>query len=417
MSAINIEHEIPDLSNQSGLVTFSAGSRIFEEEEKGSEAYLIQEGYVEISKFNNNQKTVIALLGPGEIFGEITAMDGKLRTATATAVHEALLLPISRKQLYDVLNNGDPLSQLLLQSLIRRLRGMHDEKNNDEEENELNTFLDKDVLYLEVQKKAVNHVNAITKLSKAVENRQFELNYQPIINLSTGVLNGFEVLVRGPKYMPEFFSPLTFIPLAEESGLIVPLGEWILEYGLKAFQLFENEAKRRAHTEELFISVNVSPRQLEDQNNVEKLIDIISRSSVSPERIKLEITESTLLSDPQSALIALNRLNSIGLSISIDDFGTGYSSLNYLNRFPLSTLKIDRSFVKNIFNDESSSRIVSAIIGLAHQLEMDVVAEGVETKRDQDWLTNHGCEYGQGYYFAKPMSLQDSINIMNKKFS
>ncbi len=420
MSALPDQLGLPEVASSDellkGLITFAPGTLIFEEDEKGAEAYLIHKGYVEISKYVDNRKDVIAVLGPGEIFGEITALDGKTRTATATALHESTLLPISRKQFYSALAGEDPLTQLLLQSVIRRLRGMHDQENSDIDD-ESDNFVNKDILFLETQKKAVDHVNAIAKLSKAVEKREFQLHYQPIINLASGAVNGFEVLVRGPKSLPEFFSPLSFIPIAEETGLIVPLGEWILEFGLEAFKILEQEADRRAHSEDIFISINVSPRQLDEESHVEKLVDIISRSGVAPNHVKLEITESTLLANPNAALEALNRLRAIGVEISIDDFGTGYSSLNYLNRFPLNTLKIDRSFISNLFKDENGGRIVSAILGLANNLEMKVVAEGIETKKDHDWLISQGCDYGQGYYYAKPMPIREVTHTLNKSFS
>lgn len=396
-----------------GLVSFESGAIIFEEMEQGDEAYLIQSGYIEISRYENDYKNVIALLGPGEIVGEIALLDGKKRTATATAVHETTLLPISRKQFLDSLSGEAPLTQLLVQCMVRRLRNMHGENYNEES---IEKFLNKDSVYVETQQRAVEHVGLLTKLDKHVKQQSFQLHFQPIINVGSATLSGYEVLVRGPADEPELFSPLTFIPLAEESGLIVPLGEWITKYSLRAFKLLENEARRRSSSNELFISINVSPKQLEEEKNVDRLCAIITNSTVDPARIKLEITESMLLSNPATALAALNRLRSIGLGISIDDFGTGYSSLSYLNRFPLSTLKIDRSFISNLFREENGSRIVEGIIGLAHKLNMDVVAEGVETRRDHDWLQQHGCKYGQGYFYSRPVSLQESLKNMNKKY-
>ena len=420
MMATIFKHQVlPELPESQNLlqsvVTFDAGTIIFEEYEEGDQAYLIQKGYVEISRYVDNQKKVIALLGPGEIFGEIALLDGKPRTATAKAIHESTVIPISRQRFFDALSSEAPITQLLVQSVVRRLRGMHAEQLVEEEEG-LDEFVNKDIVYLETQKRAVEHVQTLHNLSRAVEQQKFQLHFQPIINIGNGALNGYEVLVRGPADMPDLFSPLSFIPMAEESGLIVPLGEWILKYGLRAFQLLQSEAQRRSLSKAMFISINVSPRQLDEEKNVERLVDIISRSHVPPKYIKLEITESMLLSNPQAALAALNRLRSTGLSISIDDFGTGYSSLNYLNRFPLKTLKIDRSFISNLFKDNNGRRIVEAIISLAHKLEMDIVAEGVETRQDHEWLLENGCEYGQGYLYSKPMSLQDSLKMLNKKF-
>jgi len=415
MSATDLFQDLPDFANDNNtfqeVISFSAGSIIFEEDEKGYEAYLIQEGYVEISKYIDNKKTVIALLGPGELFGEISTLDGQKRSATATALHEISVLPISRSQFNRAISSEAPLTQLLLQSLIRRLRNMHILQQNGEK-NLINDLDRKDKNYMEAQSRAIDHLNSLSLLSDAVNKNQFQLNYQPIVHTGSGIVNGFEVLVRGPKDMPEYFSPFTFISMMEESGMIVPLGEWILEYGLKSFKLLYKQANRFSEEQSLFISINVSPRQLEKPSNVERLVNIVKNSDVPTDLIKLEITESSLLGNPQAALGAINRLRATGLSISIDDFGTGYSSLNYLNRFPLKTLKIDRSFIKNLFTEDSSCKIVEAIINMAHILGMTVVAEGIETKEDHEWIRDKGCEYGQGYYYAKPMSFNDAINSL-----
>ena len=396
------------------LITYGAGTSIFEEDEKGTQAYFIQSGYVELSKYVGNKKKVVALLGPGEIFGEISLIDGKKRTASATASHESILLCFNRQQLMKSLSCEDPLTQLLLQSALHRIRGMHEESNGDDEQE--NIFSEKNMAFIDSKKQATEHISTLVKLSTAVEQSRFQLHYQPIINFKSGCLNGFEVLVRGPKDFPELFSPLSFIPLAEESGLIVPLGEWILHYGLKSFHMFNKEAFRCGLSEDLFISINISPRQLQEEKNVEKILDIIRNSGVERSRIKLEITENILISDPNKALSALNAFKSSGVKIAIDDFGTGYSSLNYLNRYPMDTLKIDRSFISELSKEEDKNRIVKGIISLAHILDMNIVAEGVETVEHHDWLMNHGCEYGQGYYYNKPLDFKDAIKAMPSRF-
>jgi len=145
-------------------------------------------------------------------------------------------------------------------------------------------------------------------------------------------------------------------------------------------------------------------------------LDIIRNSGVERSRIKLEITENILISDPNKALSALNAFKSSGVKIAIDDFGTGYSSLNYLNRYPMDTLKIDRSFISELSKEEDKNRIVKGIISLAHILDMNIVAEGVETVEHHDWLMNHGCEYGQGYYYNKPLDFKDAIKAMPSRF-
>lgn len=398
-----------------GFITYAAGTRIFEQGDMSSEAYLIQQGYVEIAVYIDNQKTVIAVLGPGEIFGEIAAVDGDARSATAVAIHETVVTPISRNQISNAINNGDPLTQLLLQSAITWLRDVYkpievpQAERSKQKLNSTNQFQ-------QTQDRVIDHINVVSKLKSAINKQQFQIYYQPIINLSSGMVAGFEALLRGPTNLPEFFSPTKFIPILESSRLVVPLGRWVLEKTLQSIQHFQKEAAKRGFKQPIFISVNVSPYQLEKKEDVEALARIIEASSVNSNHLKLEITESALLANPEQSTWALGLFRNTGAKIAIDDFGTGYSSLNYLHRFPLDTLKIDRSFINNLTMDENGERIVSAIIHLAHDLQMDIVAEGIEQESQLRWLSKKSCEYGQGFYMAKPAPMDQSIKLLQKAY-
>jgi EAL domain-containing protein (putative c-di-GMP-specific phosphodiesterase class I) len=213
-----------------------------------------------------------------------------------------------------------------------------------------------------------------------------------------------------------YISPGEFIPLAEATGLIIELGRFALEKALEDQKRFLGDfAKAFPDLAAPFMSVNVSGLQLADMDEIDLLAGIINKSGADPATVKLEITETLMMEDPDHAADALNKLKALGVMIAIDDFGTGYSSLSYLHQFPLDTLKIDRAFVINMNKSKSSNRIVRSIANLALSLEMDIVAEGIEEKTQMDDLRGLGCQYGQGYIMAKPMPADDIIELMESR--
>jgi diguanylate cyclase (GGDEF)-like protein/PAS domain S-box-containing protein len=242
-----------------------------------------------------------------------------------------------------------------------------------------------------------------TDLRRAVEREEFSIFYQPILSLETGGLRGFEALVRWRDPQGEFISPVDFIPLAEETGMIVQIGEYVLREACRQMQRWHVTLPSDPP---LFISVNLSVKQFSQPDLVEKIAGILEETNLNPKTLKLEITESAVMENVEVATGLLNRLRSLGLQISMDDFGTGYSSLSHLRRFPIDTLKIDRSFVTQMAEDNDSAEIVRTIVGLAQNLGMDVVAEGIETPDQFLTLKTLGCEYGQGYFFSKPLNFQ-----------
>lgn len=242
-----------------------------------------------------------------------------------------------------------------------------------------------------------------TDLRRAVEREEFFIFYQPILSLETGGLRGFEALVRWRHPQGGFISPVDFIPIAEETGMIVQIGEYVLREACRQMQKWHVTLPSDPP---LFISVNLSVKQFSQPDLVEKIAGILEETKLNPKTLKLEITESAVMENVEVATGLLNRLRSLGLQISMDDFGTGYSSLSHLRRFPIDTLKIDRSFVTQMAEDNDSAEIVRTIVGLAQNLGMDVVAEGVETPDQFLTLKSLGCEYGQGYFFSKPLDFQ-----------
>jgi diguanylate cyclase (GGDEF)-like protein len=250
------------------------------------------------------------------------------------------------------------------------------------------------------------HADAITVLQlendlrRAIERQEFQLYYQPIVSIATKRIKGFEALVRWQHPVRGFLSPLEFITLAEEAGLIGSLGRWVLQ---KACQQMRAWQLQFAHVSDWKMSVNISAKQIIRTDFVEQVQEVLQETGLSPFNLKLEITESSLMSNTESTISTLLQLKALGIDFSLDDFGTGYSSLSYLHQFPIATLKIDRSFVYSMDTSSEKFGIVRAIITLARNLGMDVVAEGIETANQLAQLKILNCQYGQGYFFAKPL--------------
>ncbi len=250
----------------------------------------------------------------------------------------------------------------------------------------------------ELRLQATERLQTESHLRRAVEMGEIEVYYQPELSLDTGVMVGAEALARWHHPVAGLLEAGAFIELAEDSGLILDLGEWVL-----------NEACRQAgewHRERpdfpLTIRVNLSARQIAQPHLVDQVVAAMAAGGIKPSSLCLEITETALMSDPAAGLRVLQDLRSLGVELAIDDFGTGYSSLSYLKRFPVDVLKIDRSFVDGLGDDPEDTAIVTAIISLARALGLRVVAEGVETRRQLDELRRLGCDRGQGFMFARP---------------
>ena len=236
-------------------------------------------------------------------------------------------------------------------------------------------------------------------LRQGIKEQQFYIEYQPKMNMSTNELMGMEALVRWNHPDLGIISPGKFIPLAEETGLIVPLGEWILKESCRQTSSWQEKG-----FPSLILSVNVSVRQLEDLHFVDKVKTILHETGLDPNCLELEITES-VLADIKSTIPILKEIQKLGIQISIDDFGTGYSSLSYLKDLPIDTLKIDQSFVKDIHTNKESKEIAKAIINLAHSIGLNVIAEGVELKEHVDELSKDGNVLAQGYYYSRPLKV------------
>ena len=251
-------------------------------------------------------------------------------------------------------------------------------------------------------------------LEQAIRNGQLVLHYQPEIDLSTRRIMGFEALVRWQHPERGMVLPSEFIPLAEETGLILPLGDWGLTEACRQIVAWRRLAEENALEQvagepeqpavDLRVSVNLSAKQFGRPGLVDRVAEILSSTAVAASDLRLEVTESSLMSHEDTAQETMRDLQELGVGLHMDDFGTGYSSLNHLHRYPFDTLKIDRSFIQEIASEKSSTEIVRTILDLAQSLDMDVVAEGIETEEQVSRLQSLGCQFGQGYFFAKPMA-------------
>ena len=364
--------------------------------QKGNE--LLQELYNRLSK-NLSEEMTIARKSDEFIFYFSTFKSKKDIGAYAEEILNNLSKPYEIKNNLIYLNiklgiavNSDQKS---CSELIRKSRlALHfvDEKNNIK-------FFNQEMLG-----QLSGRLNLEGKLRKAIINNEFQLYYQPQLEIKENKVIGVEALIRWQHPEKGRISPAEFIPLAEETGMILKLGDWVLDEALRQLKDWQNRGYK-----DLVISVNIAPQQFQQDNFILKIEKLLKKYQLKAEYLELEITERTVIKDIEYTVEILNRLKKLGVRISIDDFGTGYSSLEYLNRFALDKLKIDKSFIHN----RANLNIVKTIIMMGSNLGLEVVAEGVETEAELKFLIENSCNYYQGYYFARA----EKAAVVEKYFS
>ncbi len=256
---------------------------------------------------------------------------------------------------------------------------------------------------------ALTQMQLENDLKRVVERGELFLTYQPIISLSDTKIAGFEALVRWNHPQIGLVSPADFIPIAEESGSIVNIGRFVLDEACRQLGLWHNTFSGELP---LTMSINVSTKQLLQKQFLIEVMEVLEKYKLKPNWIKLEITESVVVENSEKVIAILKQFRAMGVKLSMDDFGTGYSSLSYVHKLPINTLKIDRSFVSQMHEKTESAEIVKTIILLAKTLKLDLIAEGIETAEQHQTLTDLGCEFGQGYYFSKPLNVEDAENFI-----
>lgn len=387
-------------------------------------AYLIDKGEVQI--FGNDEggeDKLLCVIGEGEIFGEMALIDNTPRTATAVTLTDCEIFVIPRDSLHERIKGLDPIVSLLISLLIERYRITRIHMPESVKQDKGGDFIKKvskyekmpeEVLRLrntERQREiALREMKLEQELRVALEQRQFIPYLQPVLDLEKRRLAGFETLIRWQHPEKGLIFPDQFIPVAERTGVVQHLDRMMLEKACELLPMLQERAKGK----EIFISVNLSGINFETIDIVNSVRRTLMESGVDPSFIKLEITESALIGDPEKAEKVLQGLKALGLSIALDDFGTGYSSLGYLHKFTIDDLKIDRSFVMQLHESKKSLDIVRAIIALAKNFKLNVIAEGIENEQDIVALTSLECDMGQGYLFAKPVPVDQALAFIDE---
>ena len=380
---------------------FAADEQIFKAGDAGDCAYLIEQGAVEVFVTDQGVERLVSKMGKGEMFGEIALIDHQPRTATVRATEKTVLVPVKRKLVEGLLEKCNPILSHLLLVILERFRnkqGGSTEPAQDTEDSRAQTANRSTLKGEATQKLALAH-----GITRALAHEEFELYYQPICNLADGNIAGFEALIRWHHPTDGVIPPMDFLWLAEQTGLIHELGLWTLERACRDWPALRQYSDCRVP----FVSVNLSPNQLTCESLVDDVKAIIARNNMPPAELKLELTETVMVEHPEMALRILNRIVELGSSLALDDYGTGHSGLNHLQRYPIGTLKIDRAFIEPMLNSSQSMEIVHSSIDLAHSLNMNVVAEGVETELVRSKLLELGCDFGQGWHLGRPAALQD----------
>ncbi len=371
--------------------TYPAGEIIFKEGDPGNSAYIVEEGCVEVT-VSHTQSTRI---GKGELFGEIALIDQQPRTATVRAADHTVLIPIPRQLVKELLENTDPVVRHLLLTILERFRSTRNQPAFDPTRS---TVFKRDT----TRGAATQQLRLAHDIARALREDQFEMFYQPICDLSSGRIAGYEALIRWHHPVDGMISPLDFLWVAELNGQIREIGLWTLERACRDW----SELRQRINHPRPFVSVNLSPSQLTGDGFVDDVRTLVSRHQMPAPELKFELTENVIINNPELALQLLSKLTEAGSTLALDDFGTGHSSLDALHRYPIGTMKIDRSFVSQMLASPHSAKIVQASIKLAHSLKMDVVAEGIESEEERLALLELGCDFGQGWLFGKPAPLQ-----------
>lgn len=387
---------------------FKPGEVIMRQGEYGKKAYIVENGKIEIIIADpSGKERVVGTRGPNTIIGEMSLIDNAPRTATIRALEECTVLEISKDDFTRRLNNADPVIRMATQVIMTRYRDMLNRINESHEDNNLLSVETLELIYAE-KTNAIEQIRIANEFEEAFDknNGEITLHYQPIVDLMNGEIIGFESLMRWFHPDKGYIPPNVFIPVIEENGQIIEASSWAFD---KACNALKNIQEDTQYHRDLHVSVNFSNEDFSSPDFIDNIYNTLSTTDVKSNRVHLEITERLLIAQPKRAKEALDMCHEAGMGIAIDDFGTGYSSLNYLSAYPINTLKIDQSFVRGMDSDERLLSLVRSIITLGKNMDMHIIAEGVETLHEAQLLKAMGCNFVQGFFFAKPMSEHDVI--------
>jgi len=374
----------------------TGGELIFSEGDAPTTAFLIEAGRVAITTLQNGELRVLGELGPGALLGEMAVLDAAPRAATARAITDCVLTPIDREQFAERLAAADPVVRALLMSQVTRYRSALATLTGDEPALPASPSCD--------DAGAFDKIRLESELRSALARDELDVCLQPIQRIATGVIAGYEALIRWQHPQRGPVSPSEFIRLAEETSLIVPVGEYVL--GRVCDMLVE--LRQRGRTPLPFIALNVSARQIEDATLIDRMLAQLKARDLPPDRLEIEITESLVLDSPEIAAL-VERCHAAGMQVALDDFGTGYSNLGPLLTLDLDRIKLDQSFVRALDRPRGVA-LVKAVIAMADALGCEMIAEGVETEEQLRALAQMGCAYAQGWLIGRPKALHDVID-------
>jgi EAL domain-containing protein (putative c-di-GMP-specific phosphodiesterase class I) len=376
---------------------FKAGELVFAEGDAPTCAYLIEAGRIEISTMQLGEPRLLAELGPGMLLGEMAVLDDSTRTASARALTDCRLIPIDKAQFAERLANADPVVRALLMSQLTRYRSALARLTGEADGTDPMLVVQPD------DADAVDKIRLESELRAALERKELEVRLQPIEEIVSGRIAGYEALVRWQHPERGAVSPAEFIRLAEETSLIVPIGDYVLARVCDMLVEFRTRGRKPLP----FIAANLSGRQIDDPGLVGRILDLLHARDLPPDKLKLEVTESLVMDHARIGdLIA--HCHSVGMPVALDDFGTGYSNLGPLLTLNFDQIKLDASFIKALDRPRGVA-MVGVIVGMARALDCDLVAEGVETREQREILHRLGCRYAQGWLVGKPQSLGDVL--------
>ncbi|HET7844398.1 MAG TPA: EAL domain-containing protein [Xanthomonadales bacterium] len=382
-------------------IELAAGELVFREGDAPTSAYLIEAGRIEVVTAQGEEVVVLGRLGPGDLLGEMAVIDQSPRTATARAMTECTLTVLGREQLNERLENADPIVRALLRGQLQRYRAALATLRGDGEAMRAEDSSEREA---DVDAGAIGKIRLENQLREAIAQRSLEVRYQPIFEIVGGRVRGYEALIRWEHPERGPVSPAEFIALAEETSLIVPVGNYVFECVSEMLARFV----QAGHSPLPWVAVNVSARQLASEGLLEHLVSVARRDKVPAQAFKIEITEGLAL-DVQRVAALIERCHELGLQVALDDFGTGYSNLGHLHRLRFDTVKLDQGFTRQMVGDPRSRAIVQAIVTMVSALGADLIAEGVETPEQLELLRAMGCRYAQGYLIGRPQAGDEAL--------
>jgi EAL domain-containing protein (putative c-di-GMP-specific phosphodiesterase class I) len=393
---------------------FNTGEIVFSIGEVAEHIYIIKKGRVQVFLESDSKKTILRTLGPGEPLGEMAVLCKLARSASVIAIEPCEMEVISGEGLLERLENADPVIRLLFFNSLARVRHLSYIKAGVEQPD---WEPSPDIMDSDSTKKQNDEIFEIIRLESdlksALNKNELNLEFQPIVNMSDRKIAGFEALIRWNCPTRGKVRPDIFMELAEETSLAIPIGNWVIEKSCEALAQIEEKMSQIGMANKLFMSINISGKQLQNQLFIPHLKKTIQKNNLSPSSVKLEVTERILLGGI-TATFAINKARSFGCSVALDDFGTGYSSLSYLADFNINNLKIDQSFVKKISCDPKTLSITKGIALMSHEIGLSIIAEGIEEDGQFQTMRDMGCQYGQGYLFSKPVPLEEVFELIEK---